>query len=527
MYSYQLLNCHVVDGSGAGPCRVNIAIDGDRITEIGDHNMCAETDIDMRGLMVAPGFVDVHRHEDQIMFNAPDCTVLLAQGITSAISGNCGFTPFPISPEKYADMRETLEPIVGAIPLGACWRSAGAFIRDACGCAMAVNHGTLAGNGTVRAFVSGNGSGRLLSAQMEAVKGILSDSLREGAFGVSLGIMFVPENYYATDELAKICTVAAGYNVPVSVHMRGEGHNLLASVREVIEIAKESGASFHISHFKAAGRANWGMWRGAHALITQANRDGLNITWDAYPYDAGSSKLNSLLPPWVLDGGPDQAVLHMTNPTDRVRIQEEMGREHETWDNLVLSTGWDSVIVSSSGDPSATGKSIQALAAEAAMSPLDCAMDLLVKDRCQTDIIYYHMDEADVRAILQMRDTIIISDSIYADAGLIHPRVYGTYARFLGRYVRDENLMDIGTAIHKCTGMPAARFGIKDRGLLRPGYFADVIAFDYEAIADKADYLAPRQLPEGMKYVFVNGALCMEDGNIIRQNAGRYLRRGE
>lgn len=527
MFDFIIKGADLIDGEG-GPARTaDVGVQEGRIAAIGQLDGCsAKETILAEGLCLCPGFIDIHRHADLAPLNFPDSNLELAQGITTVISGNCGFSPFPYGGPHALEQKDFLEPLLGPLPQGSLWPDLSCYI-DAVKARLPVNMGTLVGNGTVRVFSAGMHGGALSAAELKTMQKQISLALEQGAFGLSLGLMYVPENNFSTAELVSLCTIAGKAGVPITVHLRGEGAALISSVNEMIAIAQEAGVHLHLSHFKAAGRINWGhSWRTALKNIRKAMDTGVRITWDAYPYHAGSTSLITLLPPWVQDGGKDLLLTRLNRPDMVRRMEEELAAEQSGWDNLVCSTGWDSVMISSSTDQRLVGLTIKTIAEQWGISPVLAALRIVRQDLGNTSIVFFHMSPQDVKDIISQPETILISDALYLPGEIPHPRAYGAQARLIGTCARDEGWMSVEQAVSKCTWLPAQCFGICGRGLVREGFWADLLLFDRGKIKDRADYSSPRQLPDGIEAVWVNGRKAFEKGKVLCRNAGRYLRHG-
>lgn len=526
MLDFVIRGATLIDGSG-GPARTaDVGIKGGRIAAVGALNGCsAEETIAAAGLCLCPGFLDVHRHADLAPLNMPGSRLELAQGITTVLSGNCGFSPFPYGGSHALEQKDFLEPLLGPLPKGILWPDLNSYI-DTVKAHLPVNMGTLVGNGAVRVFTAGMRGGALSSTELETMQKQIALALDQGAFGLSLGLMYVPENNCSTAELASLCAIAGKAGAPAAVHLRGEGAALISSVNEMIAVAKETGIHLHLSHFKAAGRANWGhSWRTALENVRNAVDAGVRITWDAYPYHAGSTSLITLLPPWVQEGGKEPLLARLAQPDVARRVEEELAVEQHGWDNLVCSTGWDGVMISSSTNQRLVGLTVKAIAEQWGISPASAALRIVRQDLGGTSIVFFHMSPQDVKEIISQPETILISDALYLPGEIPHPRAYGAQARLIGTCARDGGWMSMEQAVSKCTWLPARCFGIRGRGLVREGFWADLLLFDGNKIKDRASYSSPCQLPDGIEAVWVNGRKAFENGTVLCRNAGRFLRR--
>ena len=377
---------------------------------------------------------------------------------------------------------------------------------------MACNQGYLVGNGALRIAIKGFDASPMTKSEMSCLKELLAQSLRSGALGLSLGLMYVPENFYTFAELAEICRIPADMGKIVTVHMRGEGSSLLQSVQEVIDLAKACGGKFHISHLKAAGKRNWHtVIERTLEMIREARREGVDIDFDAYPYCAGSTALYTLLPPAVMEGGIEKTLARLKDQKVRERLKNELREEQKEWDNLIASTGWNSVVLVGGRQKDYIGKTVLKIAEERGISAEECVMDLLLENYGDVPIVFYSMCREDMERVLWAPESLVISDALYSKDGLPHPRRYGTFAHLICSY-REQ--IPIERIIPKITSAPAERMGIADRGRLKAGYKADLVVICPEKLKDRSTYEQPVQYPEGIELVLVNGKIALESETV-------------
>jgi N-acyl-D-amino-acid deacylase len=518
----------IVDGEKTAIETADLRIDGDRIREIGRLSPNpGELVRDLDGLMLAPGWIDTHTHADCVAFlgsgTQPLALANLRQGVTTQVCGNCGYSPFPVVASRRDELTEHLLPALGpgtrTFPTIRAWATA---VEDS---ELHTNLVPLVGHGTLRASALGFEDRAATEVEVSRMEQLLDDCLQNGAFGVSTGLIYSPGMFATTEELVRLARVAARYGAPYASHMRNETDQLQQAVHEAIEIGRQSKAGVHISHHKAAGRVNWGSTEQTLGQIDRARDDGLDITLDVYPYTAGSTALQALLPPWVQQGGTDVMLKRLGERAIRQRIAAELLAPNPTWQNLVSATGWDGIVVAAApAHRDAEGHSLAQLAELANRDPVDVIIDLLVSERANVTIILHMMDERDVRNVLRWPRAMIGSDGIL-QPGRPHPRLAGTFARILGTYVRQAQLWPLPEAIRRMTSLAAQRFNIPDRGRIAPGMAADLVAFDPERISDRATYENPLAPPEGVVHVVVNGEFAIDDGEITGRAAGRVLRR--
>jgi N-acyl-D-amino-acid deacylase len=530
MLDLVIKNGRIVDGTGTPWVYNDIGIKGDRIVQIGQVGGEAVRTIDAHNLVVAPGFIDMHSHSDLIRFYDPLDEIKLQQGVTTEVTGNCGLSPAPLSDETTALLKSYGEPIIGKLRCDWNWHTYGEYLNELSKQTFSCNIVPCIGSGSLRIAAKGFGKGPLCADEMGRVKHMLSEGLEAGAMGLSMGLMYAPECYYLMDELKGICTVAARYGILLTTHVRGEGASLVASVKEVIHIAESTGIPLNISHFKAAGVKNWGgVLEQAMGIVEDARARGVDITCDVYPYTAGSTSLPALLPPWAQEGGIADTISRLKDKGIRGGIRADLLREHMHWDNPMLDSGWDRVYVSTSNTEKnrpCIGKSLSEIAALSGKDPVDSALDLIIEENGNIAVVIHQMSDEDVKKIIAWDKSIIVSDSLYAEGGNPHPRMYGTFPRLFRKYVREDRVLTIEKAVRKVTSLPAERFGINGRGLLKPGFIADITIFDPDSIKDTATYENPRQYPIGFSYVIVGGKVTIEMGRHTGAKNGSVIRKG-
>jgi N-acyl-D-amino-acid deacylase len=526
MLDLVLKNGRIVDGTGNPWFFGNVGIKGDMIVDVGMVSQEGLETIDVRDQVISPGFIDGHCHSDLMILDNPRSEIKLQQGVTSEVLGNCGMTPAPFAPQNLELLRSYVEPVLGKTERDWSWATVGQYVDSLREARPSENVGTYVGHGTLRIAVMGFEDRPASTGELGQMKGLLEESLQAGAIGLSLGLMYAPGSYTPGEELAQLCSVLPNYDGLLATHIRGEGSSLIPSITEVIWIAERCGCPLQISHLKAAGTGNWGSVTEAMVLVEEARSRGLDVTCDVYPYTAGSTSLTTLLPPWALEGGISRTLERLQSRISRERIKEELGYEHDGWDNLMPSTGWDSAYISSlskGDDADLEGKNIEEISQSRGAEPADCMMDLLLEQGGKVSMVFFHMAETDVQQVLSWDRSLIASDSLHDQAGKPHPRLYGTFPRVLARYVRERKLLTLEEAIRKMTSFPARRFRLGKRGLIAPGYAADIVVFDPNGISDKATYDDPKRFPEGISHVLVNGTQAIVSGVHRGARAGRAI----
>ena len=523
-------NGRIVDGSGRAAYVADIGIKDDRIVSIGKLSQATATrTIDARGLVVAPGFIDMLGQSETYLLIDPRAMSKVMMGVTTEITGE-GESIAPINERQIKEQEDFLKRFNLTID----WRTLDEYFKRLEKQGSGVNLGTFVGATQVREYVIGYDDRPPTPPEMDQMKKLVAAAMRDGALGLSTSLQYVPARFAKTDELIELAKVAHQYGGIYATHQRSEANTMDASLDEVFEIAQKAQIPVEIWHLKTAYKKNWGRMPNVLARIKQARDRGLDVTADIYPYIAGSTALSACLPPWAQEGGVDKMLTRLRDPQTRQRLKKEISEDQTEWENIYLGSGGPSgvligSVVNRELEP-LQGKRISEIAAEQKKDPLDTLFDFILADHGQTGAIYFMMSEADMRAAMQSPYVSFCTDSgsRATDGPLAgsksHPRGWGSYPRILGQYVRDEKLLSLESAIHKMTGGPAARVGLRDRGLIKEGMFADVTIFDPAKVIDKATFDSPNQYPVGIEYVLVNGKISVDQGKRTTALAGRVLR---
>jgi N-acyl-D-amino-acid deacylase len=521
-------NGKIIDGTGNPWFKADLGVKEGKIAAIGQNlRYEARTVINAEGLAVSPGFIDMHTHSDLRVFKYPEEDAKLMQGITTALLGQDGLSVAPIDDANKVPMMQRISGLLGTYLNEWNWNSMADYLSAIDAVNPATNSMMLVPHGAIRAMALG-WENRLASPdELEKMKALLAQALKEGAVGFSTGLIYPPGMYADHTELVELCKVTASYGGFFVVHMRNEGDYLMESIQEVTDICLEAGCPLHISHLKASGRQNWGKSKEALALIEQARVKGLEVTFDQYPYIAGSTMLDALIPPRFHGGGTKQLLNSLKDPAVReeIRLVQENVKP-ERWENWIAACGWDRIMINavvSDKNRFAEGKTIAELSQTLNKTPLSVVCDLLIEENGTVTMTNFYGCEDDVKEIMRSDYMTVCSDGIVG--GKPHPRVYGTCARILGKYVREEKVITLPQAIKKMTSLPAQRLGLQDRGILREGLVADMAIFDPNTIQDKGTWDEPSQYPDGMIHVLVTGQLAVKDGKITGVRAGKALRR--
>ena len=528
LHDVVIRNAVVYDGSGAAGFRGEVAIDGERLAFVGPRGAGrGRTEVDAHGKAVAPGFINMLAHPEESLIADGRALSDLRQGVTLELLGEDSMGPLS------DEMRTLIAGRQGDVRYPVDWHTLGEYLAMLEHRGIAPNVASTVGAATVRSDVLGERDVQPDAGQLARMQQLVREAMEEGAMGLSSALIYSPGAYAHTEELARLATVAGACGGLYMSHVRSEGDRLLEGVGELIEIARASGAPAEIYHLKAAGRANWGKLDEVIALVERTRAAGVRITADMYTYTAGATGLDAAMPPWAQDGGLEAWIERLRDPPTRARVIAAMRDPTPDWENLMQRAGADQTLFLAFKNPALkplTGRTLASVAAERGQSPEDVAIDLVIEDGSRVGVAYFLMSEENVRRELALPWVSFGSDEAApAPEGVFlaansHPRAYGNFARLLGRYVRDERALPLAEAIRKLSAQPAATLSIGDRGLLRAGYFADVVIFDPATIADHASYARPHQLATGVSDVIVNGRFALKGGIPTGAATGRVVR---
>ena len=529
-YDLLIRNGRIIDGSGRPGYMADVAIKGDRIVRIKNlKNTKAARVIDARGMVVAPGFIDMlGQSETYLLIDSRGMSKVM-MGVTTEITGE-GESIAPVNDRLIKEQ----EDFNRRFNLTVDWRTLGEYFARLEKQGTGVNLATFVGATQVREYVVGFDNRPPTPAELLEMKELVAAAMKDGALGLSTSLQYVPARFAKTDEIVELAKVAREYGGIYATHQRSEANSLDESLAEVFQIARQARIPVEIWHLKTAYKKNWGRMPEVLAKIRKARSQGLDITADVYPYIAGSTSLSASLPPWALEGGTEKMLGRLRDMRIRQQLKKEITTDSMEWENIYLGSGGAPGILIGSvvnrGLEAVQGKRLSQIAAEQNKEPLEALFDLILADNGQTGAIYFMMSEADLRAAMRAPFVSFCTDSgARATDGPLshaksHPRGWGSYPRILGRYVRVERLLTLEKAIQKMTVMPAKRVGLRDRGLLREGMFADITIFDPRRVIDRATFEVPNQYPDGIQYVIVNGQISVDDGQRTSALAGRPLR---
>jgi N-acyl-D-amino-acid deacylase len=546
MFDLLIQNAHVIDGAGGPGYRAGIGVVGDRITVIGQIEGLAKRAIDASGLILAPGFIDPHSHADLILPLPPERQAQLmkgkiAQGITTTIIGNCGLGVAP--------QTEAAEPILRAVVswmtperIAWTWGRFGDYLDHLDNNGVPLNVGALVPHGPVRMLVMGLRKGAPTAGEMRRMRARVKDAMEAGALGLSTGLIYPPGMYSATDELVELANVVARYDGIYTSHIRGSSETLIPAVRELIDVGRRSRIRVHHSHNEAVGAAHWPKIDRVLEMEERADREGVRLTFDMFPYTAAATMMIAIYPPWALEGGIEKLIERLTGPETRARIKRDIERRSPSWPpwtergwphNLVRAVGWKHIHIGSV--QSQTNKkyerlSLEELAQRVGRGPFDAISDLIVEESGQVGMLIFDISGERGQAALLTKYARHPLGAFCTDAedygrGRPHPAAYGAFPRILSRFVEKQGALTLEEAIRKMTSYPARIFGLKDRGVIRPGAYADLVLFNPKTVRDRATFEKPRQLARGVEYVIINGQVVIERGESVGGQAGKVLRR--
>jgi N-acyl-D-amino-acid deacylase len=535
-YQVVLKGGMVYDGSGNAPFVGDLAIDGDTIaavlrhgTDGGDQGLRGITEIDVSGMAVSPGFINMLSWANESLLEDGRGESDLLQGVTLVVMGE-GWSMGPLNNAMKAEMLEDQ----GDIEFDVTWTSLGEYLDHLVERGVSPNVASFVGATTVRVHELGYEDRAPTPDELERMRALVGAAMEEGAVGLGSSLIYAPAFYADTDELIALASAAGEYGGMYITHMRSEGNAIMTAVEELITIAREAGVAAEIYHLKAAGQDNWPRLDDVIRKVESARAEGLRITADMYTYTAGATGLDAAMPPWVQEGGDQAWIARLEDPAIRRQVIREMRTPTDEWESLYLAAGSaeNVLLVGFRADElkPLTGKTLAEVASERGVTPEDAAIDLLIANGADVSTVYFLMSEENVRKKIALPWISFGSDAeALSPEGVFlesnpHPRAYGNFARLLGRYVRDEGVIPLEEAIRKLTSQPAANLGLRGRGSLAPGYFADVVVFDPETVRDEATFAEPHQLAEGVAHVFVNGAHTVRDGAHTGALAGRVVR---
>jgi len=519
-------NGWVIDGTGAEKYRADVLIRDEKIVEIGGNiGVQSRHVIDADGRFVMPGFIDTHSHSDIEILSRPALEPKIRQGITTEILGQDGVSVVPVPPKHLNEWKQNIAGLDGdGGDIDWSFRNTQEYLDTLQNTGINSNAAYLVPHGNIRLEVMGWDDREATDDEIERMKNVLRREMGAGAVGLSTGLIYVPCAYSAKRELIELCKVARELNGVFVVHQRSEANDILDSMVEIIDITRISGVPLHISHFKICGKNNKEKIDSAFAMIDEAKKAGVAVSFDQYPYTAGSTALSVILPPWVMAGGIKNMIANLGSKTTREKIKNEISDSHG-WDNFVEFAGLDGIYITSvhsQKNTAAIGKNLTQLGQMRDTSPLDAAFDLLMEEENNVGMVDFYGDEDTLTKIMCRDEQNFCTDGIFS--GQPHPRTYGTYPRVFEKYVKEEKLFSVEQAVHKMCGKPAQVFNLAQRGEIKPGNYADIVMMDFDRIAEQGTYIQPKQYPQGICRVFINGHSVFEDNRVALNRKGMVIR---
>lgn len=522
----------IVDGNNTVPYVGNILIEDEKIISIDTHQDKYENVdrvIDATGLVVAPGFIDTHSHSDLKILETPYNEIKARQGITTEVLGQDGISMAPLPIEYISTWKKNLAGLDGTSEkINWNFKTTEGYLNQMEAGGVGLNYCYLIPHGNVRMEAMALDNRAASKEEIQKMCEIVRREMEAGAYGLSTGLIYIPCAYSETEELIEMCKVVAEYDGELVIHQRSEAGTIIDSMNEVIEIAKKSGVKIHFSHFKVCGKQNWKYIDEMIELLEKAQRDGIKISYDQYPYAAGSTMLGVVLPPWAHAGGTNKLMERLQNSEDREKMKLDIEKGIPGWDNFIEFAGWDQIYITSvktNKNKDIVGKNLVELSEVRKKSLYDALFDLLLEEENAVGMVDFYGLEEHIIKFLKRTEQNVCTDALLSE-GKPHPRAYGSFPRVLGRYVRENPILTLQEAIYKMTKKSAMAIGIKNRGEIKVGNFADITIFDLNSVADVGDFINPEQFPIGINYVLVNGQPIINNKEFTKISPGHVLRRG-
>jgi N-acyl-D-amino-acid deacylase len=522
MGTLELQNARIVDGSGGEVFEASICIADGRIRRISSEAGGADREIDVDGSYLAPGFVDMHAHSELRLFSHPGAAEKLTQGITLEVGGQDGVSVAPVSGEDKQEWKRRIQTLLGSYDDWS-WNTIDEFLKEIEAADPAVNFAYYAPHGNLRSSVVGFQDRPLDDQEIAKMQDRLSTALDSGAFAMSKGMIYPPSSYGQDREFVKLAQILGAYDTFMVSHVWNETDRVVESIERYIDICEQGGCDPHVSHLKVAGESNWGRSEEIIETFDTAVDRGTAVTFDQYPYTAGSTMLTALLPPWVRTGETDEILNRLQETAIREKIADDIRSADGDWENLARAAGtWKNILITHTGSGNREGETIADIASDRNLDPIHAMCDLLVSENLDVTMADFVMDEVDIERFIKDTRGTVCSDGIFG--GKPHPRAIGTGARVLERYVHNRDALSINEAIYKLAGHPADILGLPDRGRVEEGYIADLVVFDLGQVEERATYHDPLNLSRGMKYVLVDGEIAVENGIPTGARPGSVLR---
>ncbi|HBG2489496.1 D-aminoacylase [Clostridioides difficile] len=517
----------IVDGNKTPAYEGDILIENEKILKISqDLNEEADKVIDAKGRVICPGFIDTHSHSDLVILVNPYNEVKIRQGITTEVLGQDGISMAPLPQEHISSWRKNLAGLDGeSDEIDWKYETTENYLKMMDYNGVGLNETYLVPHGNVRMEAMGLEDRPATKEEIQKMCEITERELKAGAIGLSTGLIYIPCAYSLTEEIIEMCKVVAKYDGVFVVHQRSEADTILTSMEEIIEIGKQSGVKVHFSHFKVCGKANWKYIPQVIELLEKAEKEGIRVSFDQYPYAAGSTMLGVVLPPWAHSGGTDKLIERLSDENERAKMKKDIANGIEGWDNFIEFAGIDQIFVTSvktEKNKDTIGKSLLEIGKMRGKDPLDATFDLLKEEENAVGMVDFYGLEEHIIRFMKRDEQNVCTDGLLA--GKPHPRAYGSFPKILGRYVRELNVLTIEEVVYKMTKKAATSFSIKDRGELKEGYFADIVIFDKDTVSGCDDFINSMQYPTGIDYVIINGNCVVEEGKYNKIKAGKVLK---
>ncbi|WP_306061775.1 N-acyl-D-amino-acid deacylase family protein [Natronococcus wangiae] len=523
--SIEFRNATVLDGSGGDAYIASVLVDDGRIRRIGTDPAGADRKIDLGGSYLAPGFIDMHAHSELRLFDKPEAAEKVTQGVTTEVLGQDGVSVAPVPAGLKEEWANRVQSLDGTMEDAWPWTSVRGFLGELSDAEPAVNCAFYAPHGNLRSLLAGFEDRPLDAAELESLQDELASALADGAFGMSKGMIYPPSSYGHDPELEALAAVLGDHNSFMISHVWNETDYVVESIERYLDICHRGGCDAHVSHLKIGGKQNWDSSEEVLSLFDDAEARGQNVSFDQYPYTAGSTMLTALLPPWARQGDSEAILERLRDESVRDRIATAID-EPGDWENLARAAGtWDNILITQTASGRHQGETIAEIAARRNCAPVQVMCDVLVEEDLDATMADFIMSEDDIECFLADPRGTFCSDGIFG--GKPHPRAIGTFPRILERYVRDRGVLTPELAVHKAAGRPADLLGLPDRGYVAEGYVADLVAFDLDDIVERPTYENPNQLTEDFDYVLVGGEIAVEDGETAGRRNGSVLRSAE
>ncbi|GAB6176699.1 D-aminoacylase [Desulfobaculum senezii] len=522
-------NATIIDGTGQQRFDGCVITEDERIIDVvRGQNVEGDFDekLDAQGKVLCPGFIDTHSHSDLLIFRQKHVPAKTRQGVTTEILGQDGISAAPMPTKYESPWRKNLAGLDGDVEeLDWSYETTDGYLKLLEANGSAPNEGYLIPHGNVRMEALGLGNVKATDDDLLRMQDILRRELEAGGMGLSTGLIYMPCAYSDTREMVALCKAAAEFDRPLVIHQRSEADTILESMEEVITMGRESGVKVHFSHFKVCGKNNADKYEKVLQLLDKCKAEGIRVSFDQYPYVAGSTMLGVILPPWAHDGGTDNLLQRLADAEARKRMIQDIENGIDGWDNFVQFAGLDGIYVTdvkTEANADCIGKNLTEIGELRGMDPYQATFDLLLQEDNAVGMVDFYGLEEHVEGFMRRPEMNVCTDGLLG--GKPHPRVYGSFPRVLGRYVRQRGSLGLEEAVTKMTGRPASVFSIPERGVLRPGNFADLVIFDPETVEDKGTFTDPCQYPEGIPHVFVNGEAVVQDGENTDAAPGTVIR---